>query len=275
MKKMKLKTSVVLLLLALCFSFTGCASIMQSIANAETSAKEDTKESKEDDDDDSDEEDSKEDPKEDSDEKESEEDDADVEESEEDDADVEESEEDDADVEESEEDDADVITGDDFDYDVFEDSDDYGYDIPDDLDIYTYDIDETIETSFFYMRINEATFTDTLDGEAAPDGYQFVILNVSLKAFDSTPVDMYYSDFDLEWEDDYCYPLETGWTDDQLADEYLITDETTTGDLVFYAPADADEVVLSYLDYYFYDDDDQIYFTGYYDYHIATENWSR
>ena len=148
-------------------------------------------------------------------------------------------------------------------------------DIPDDLPTYTFNREEMIETTFFQLQIDAVTLADTLQSVPATEGYQYVILDVSLNAFDSTPVDMYYSDFVLLWDDNYCLPLETGYTENQLPDEYLITDEITTGQLVFEAPLNCDSVTFNYLDYYCYDYSDEIYYEGYFDITIPLENWAR
>ena len=86
---------------------------------------------------------------------------------------------------------------------------------------------------------------------------------------------MYYSDFVLYWADDYCQPLEPGYSDTQLPDEYIITNEGTSGQLIFYAPLNATEVALSYLDYYTLDDTNEISYNAYYDMYIPVENWVR
>lgn len=153
------------------------------------------------------------------------------------------------------------------------DSSDEG-DYEDDLPIYTFERDETIETSFFDLKVNSVTVTDTLGSYTAYVGEQFIVVNVTMNSLDSTPIDMYYSDFVLEWDTDYCYPLESGYTDNQLPDEYLVTSDTT-GDLVFAIPDNVSEVVFDYLDYYLYDGSDEIYYNAYYDIELPVENWSR
>lgn len=149
----------------------------------------------------------------------------------------------------------------------------YG-EVPDDLETYYFDRADVIETTFFTLQIDGVTLTDTLQSQAAPEGYQYVILDLSLKALDSAPVDMYYSDFVLYWADNYCYPLEAGYSDSQLPDEYTITSDATSGQLIFYAPTNATEVTLSHLDYYT-DDSNEIYYNAYYDMNIPVENWTR
>lgn len=144
-----------------------------------------------------------------------------------------------------------------------------------DIPTYTFSREEVPETTFFTLQLDAVTLADTLQSAAAPEGYQYVILDITLEGLSSELIDMYYSDFVLAWEDDYCYPLETGLSDSQLPDEYTISNSATTGQLIFYAPADASEVLFSYLDYYTYDDEDEIHYTAYYDMYIPLENWTR
>jgi len=154
-------------------------------------------------------------------------------------------------------------------------SDEEYVEIPEDLETYYFDRADVIETTFFTLQIDSVTLADTLASRTAPDGYQYVVLDLSLQALDTVPVDMYYSDFVLYWADDYCYPLEQGYSDSQMPDEYLITTEGASGQLIFYAPAGATEVALSYLDYYNFNDSDEIYYNAYYDMYIPVENWTR
>lgn len=147
-------------------------------------------------------------------------------------------------------------------------------DYEEDLPIYTFKRDETIKTSFFDLQINSVTVTDTLGSYTAYVGEQFMVVNVTMNSLDASPVDMYYSDFVLEWDTNYCYPLEPGYIDSQLPDEYVVT-SNTTGDLVFAIPDDASEVIFDYLDYYVFGDSDEVHYTAYYDIELPVENWSR
>ena len=149
----------------------------------------------------------------------------------------------------------------------------YG-EVPEDLKTYSFDKTDVIETTFFTLQLDGVTLTDTLQSQTAPEGYQYIILDVSLKALDAAPVDMYYSDFVLYWADNYCYPLEAGYSDSQLPDEYTITNDVTSGQLIFYAPVNATEITLSHLDYYNIDAN-EVYYNAYYDMYIPVENWTR
>ncbi len=137
-------------------------------------------------------------------------------------------------------------------------------------------IQETMSTTFFDLSINSVSISTDLNGNTAPEGYQFATINVTLQALDSEPVDMYYSDFAVLFSDDtYCEPLESGYTADQLPDEYTITNRPTTGDLVFLVPLSEEGFLFDYVDYYTYEGDDEFHYNGIYDIIIPAENWTR
>lgn len=137
--------------------------------------------------------------------------------------------------------------------------------------------EEKVSSMFYNVQIDGVTISDTLSGESCLEGYQFVTVDVSLSASDdiTEPVPMYYYDFALEWEEDYSYSLEYGWTDKQLPDEYTITQDVTTGQLVFIAPLDKDEVIFSFIDAYYTDDAEEPTYGTYYGIVIPMENWTR
>lgn len=136
--------------------------------------------------------------------------------------------------------------------------------------------DEKVSSMFYDVQIDKVTVSDTLAGESM-EGYQFVVIDISLSAAatEPEPVPMYYSDFTLEWEEEYCEPLEAGWTENQLPDEYYITQEVTSGQLVFLAPADKEELVFSFVDIYYVDNPDETNLDKYYGIEIPVENWTR
>lgn len=136
--------------------------------------------------------------------------------------------------------------------------------------------EEEVSSMFYNVRLDGVTFSDTLDGEPCTEGYQFVVIDIALSATaDQTePVPMYYSDFALEWEEEYCYPLEAGWTEAQLPDEYSITQDITTGQLVFIAPI-GEELLFSFIDTYYLDNPDENMLDKYYGIEIPVENWVR
>ncbi len=136
--------------------------------------------------------------------------------------------------------------------------------------------DEKVSSMFYDVQVDAVTVTDTLAGESV-EGYHFLLIDVSLNAAktEKEPVPMYYSDFALEWEEDYCYPLEEGWTETQLPDEYYITQEVTTGQLVFMAPVEKEELIFSFIDTYYTYDPNDTNLDKYYGIEIPVENWTR
>ena len=87
---------------------------------------------------------------------------------------------------------------------------------------------------------------------------------------------MYYSDFSLEWEEEYCEPLEYGLTDTQLPDEYYITQDVTTGQLVFMAPVGKETVYFSFVDAFFEDElAETPSYVIYYEIALPLEDWKR
>lgn len=142
-------------------------------------------------------------------------------------------------------------------------------------DLAEYDCGELVSTMFYDVQVNEVSFADTLGGETSEEGYQFMIVDVSLWAAEdmNEPVYMYYYDFAAEWMDDYCEPLENGFVDGQLPDEYAITDEETRGKLVFYVPQDTEMLALTCMDYFYTEEsEDPMYGTLYVTY-LPTEDW--
>ena len=147
-----------------------------------------------------------------------------------------------------------------------------------DYEYVEYTREEKVSTLYYDVQIDGVTVSDTLNGASCQDGFQYVVLDVSLwAAKDMTePVNMFYFDFSLEWEDAYCDPLEGGLTDTQLPDEYTITQDVTTGQLVFMAPKGEEKVYFSFLDAYFEDATSQEpSFITYYGIEIPLENWTR
>ncbi len=136
--------------------------------------------------------------------------------------------------------------------------------------------DEKVSSMFYDVQIDAVTVSESLDGQSL-EGYQFVVLDISLWAGkrETEPVPMYYSDFALEWTDEYCEPLEQGWTETQLPDEYYITQEKTSGQLVFLTPVEEKELIFSFIDMYYTDDPNETSVDKYYGIELPAENWTR
>lgn len=140
--------------------------------------------------------------------------------------------------------------------------------------------DEEIETIFFNLQIDKVEVTDTIGDIEAEDGYEFLVLDLRMRAneqYSDEPIDMYYDDFIVVMTGgDYDYSLETGLDDAQLEDEYTITsDSDTTGKMIYAIPKGEERVGFCYNDYYFEDDSDEMFYGDTYIIEIPVENWSR
>jgi len=147
----------------------------------------------------------------------------------------------------------------------------------DEEDMEEHNCGERVSTLFYDVQVNGVSYTDTLAGETSEEGYQFMIMDVSLWAAEGLdePVYMYYYDLTAEWMDDYCEPLETGLVEGQLPDEYTITDEETRGKLVYYVPKDEEMLALTCIDYYFTEDAEEPQYGTLYVTYLPTEDWTR
>lgn len=134
--------------------------------------------------------------------------------------------------------------------------------------------EDYVESMFYNVQLDGVSFTDSLEGKAAEDGYQYAIVDISLSANASTsePVYMNYANFVIDWTDNYCFPLEEGYTANQLPDEYTLTQDVTSGQLVFLIPADAIEVYFAFIDYYYTEDSEDIQYVNYYEITLPVEN---
>lgn len=147
----------------------------------------------------------------------------------------------------------------------------------DEGDMEEHNCGERVSTLFYDVQVNGVSYTDTLAGETSEEGYQFMIMDVSLWAAEGLdePVYMYYYDLTAEWMDDYCEPLENGLVEGQLPDEYTITDEETRGKLVYYVPKDEEMLALTCIDYYFTEDAEEPQYGTLYVTYLPTEDWTR
>ncbi len=137
--------------------------------------------------------------------------------------------------------------------------------------------EDYVESMFYNVQLDGVTFTDTLEGQAAETGYQYAIIDLSLNANESIsePVYMNYANFVLDWTDDYSFPLEAGYSDNQLPDEYTLTQDITSGQLIFLVPTDVTEVYFAFIDYYYTEDSEDVQYGDYYEITLPVENWTR
>ncbi len=145
------------------------------------------------------------------------------------------------------------------------------------LEYIDFALDEKVMGSYFDVQIDAVEVCDTLMGEACLEGYQYVLLDISVWAPQGVTEAVTMNDYDfcLEWEEEYCYPLEYGWTSEQLKEEYSITQEGTSGQLVFLAPLEKETVKLTFANYYYEDEASAAIYGVYSAVEIPLENWTR
>lgn len=124
--------------------------------------------------------------------------------------------------------------------------------------------DDLMETTFFNLSVKNVTLEKELNGNSTK-GYQYLVLDLELSNADEDekPVEMYFDDFYVEWgsgEEDYCYPLKNGLSDNQLPEEYVLyPGDIVTGQLIFEIPKKSSSVNLCYQDSYTIGNSDEIY----------------
>lgn len=146
-------------------------------------------------------------------------------------------------------------------------------------DLLEFERQDKVETMFFDIQVDQVEVADTIGSTEAEDGYEFLSLDVRLKAnpLCDEPILMYDDDFIVVVTGgDYGYPLETGLDEAQLADIYTINSDTdTTGKLIFRIPKGEEQVGFCCRDYYTEDGPDEPIFGDMYLIEIPVENWSR
>lgn len=123
---------------------------------------------------------------------------------------------------------------------------------------------DTMHTYFFDYTVNSAYTCSSYEGYIPADGNALLIAEVTVKNTHNTSIEMYDSDFQVQWTDDaddaYDYPItvnfESGQTigENMLPDVYpLAINESRTGILVYEVPSGEKDFSISYMEYF--DDD--------------------
>lgn len=68
-------------------------------------------------------------------------------------------------------------------------------------------VGETMKTYWFNFNVTSATLYSEYDGNIPTDGYQFLELKLWMKNTFNESVPMFWSDFDVEWDDPDSYEL--------------------------------------------------------------------
>ena len=123
---------------------------------------------------------------------------------------------------------------------------------------------DTMRTYFFDYTVNSAYLCDEYEGYTAADGYELLVADVTVNNTSSSEIEMYDTDFQIQWNDDaddaFDFSL-TFYADDGealfnniLPGTYtLAAKESRTGLLVFEVPAGNNDFSISYMEYF--DDD--------------------
>lgn len=116
---------------------------------------------------------------------------------------------------------------------------------------YSAGLGEELANVFFSYQVNDVKTASQFNGALPEDGYQYLIINVTVKNVSGQTIPMSMFDFELDWGyDGYAYS-EDPVTEAQLPTEWeMEADDVTQGDLVFQAPADQTDFSLSYLEVY-------------------------
>lgn len=123
---------------------------------------------------------------------------------------------------------------------------------------------DTMRTYFFDYSVNSAYLCDTFEGYVPMDGYEILVTELTITNNDSRNVEMYDSDFQIQWGDSAAdafdfsltYYNET-FSNDVFPGIYTLSaKESRTGLLVFEVPAGHSQFSISYLELFEADDPD-------------------
>lgn len=135
---------------------------------------------------------------------------------------------------------------------------------------------DTMHSYFFDYTVKSAYVCDTYEGYTPASGNELLVAEITVKNTHNESIEMYDSDFQVQWNDDaddaYNFPitlnLQTGETvgKNMLPDVYtLAVNESRTGIIAFEVPSGNKDFSISYMEYF--DDDSSgdvffVYFTA-------------
>ena len=118
--------------------------------------------------------------------------------------------------------------------------------------VYTAGVGEELENSFFAITVRDVTRTSEVYGyTTGVEGMDFLILDVTIRNTFGDTIDMFTSDFTVEWGsgEDQWDPGFFKTFEDQLEDEWTMADgEEVSGRLYFAAPAGNEDLRLVYTE---------------------------
>lgn len=131
-------------------------------------------------------------------------------------------------------------------------------------DVYAYDgaeigyVGDIMHTYWFDFTVNDIMFCQTFQGYTAREGYQLIVLDLTIENTFDEEVPMSDWDFWVEWgEDDYdfdySYPVSNSYdisTDFLPESYYLPADDIVTGLLMYEVPVGYSEYMLIFEEYF-------------------------
>ncbi len=114
----------------------------------------------------------------------------------------------------------------------------------------TGEVGKSYKTQWFTFSVNSLDAVTEFEGSTAPDGYVFLVADVTEKntweADESIP--MYASDFELVVGDETFF-AEIPWSENMMPEEFeLAPDEEITAPVAFLIPADTKDVKFIYVE---------------------------
>lgn len=119
------------------------------------------------------------------------------------------------------------------------------------------DLGDKMSTAWFDFTVESATLCAMYDGYSSNPGYQFLVMDVSLKNTFNEAVPMYDSDFDVEWDDPDSFELPLWMTvnGEELTEEEYMLPYHGSADItmIFEVPEGVEDFIV-YFDEYYEDD---------------------
>lgn len=116
-------------------------------------------------------------------------------------------------------------------------------------------IGNTMRTYWFDFSVNSAYLCDSFSGYDAADGYNLLVVDITVTNTFSEILPMYDSDFWIDWDPDdddaYAYPVEnaSSLNSNILPGEYyLMVDETENGLLLYEIPDGNTDLAIAYME---------------------------
>ena len=123
---------------------------------------------------------------------------------------------------------------------------------------------DTMHTYFFDYTVNSAYLCDEYEGYEPLEGNEILVADVTVKNTSKTSIEMYDTDFQIQWNDDaddaYDYPITVYLEDGEVLNDQMLpymydlsVNQSVNGLLVFEVPAGNKDFSISYLE--MFDDD--------------------